>query len=73
VSADLRGTEDQDRIEEDPRDLRENYLVGQEFWSYGKTQKDGELYRRAYQYLLNTSDSPRNLNSWDLQLRRNGN
>ncbi len=49
-------------------ELGENYLVGREFWSYEQTKRDGQLYRDAYQYLLDASGSPWNLNPWKMQL-----
>jgi len=50
------------------KDLGENYLVGRQFWSYGQTQRDGQLYLDAYRKLLNNSSSPWKHNAWKMSL-----
>ncbi|MRR34633.1 DUF1266 domain-containing protein [bacterium] len=51
------------------KDLGENYLVGRQFWSYGQTQRDGQLYQNVYRQLLSKSSSPWILIPWNLDLR----
>lgn len=51
------------------KDLGENYLVGRQFWSYGQTQRDGQLYQNVYRQLLSKSSSPWILIPWNLNLR----
>lgn len=50
------------------KDLGENYLIGREFWSLERTQKDGHLYRTAFQKLLADPASPWNRYSWETSL-----
>lgn len=50
------------------KDLGENYLLGQEFVSFQRTEKDGQLYRAAYQKLLDDPGSPWNRFSWEMSL-----
>ena len=49
-------------------DLGENYMIGREFWSYEQMQKDGDLIRQAYAWLMSSSTSPWNLNVWNMDL-----
>ena len=49
-------------------DLGEDYLIGREFWSYAQTQKDGDLIRQAYGWLMSSSTSPWKLNAWNVDL-----
>lgn len=50
------------------KDLGENYLIGREFWSLERTQKDGHLYRTAFQKLLADPASPWNRYAWETGL-----
>ena len=50
------------------KDLGQNYLIGREFWSYEETEKNGHLYRDAYQRLLDNPVSPWNIYPWDMEL-----
>lgn len=51
------------------KDLGENYLIGREFWSLSETEQSGQLYREAYQSLLNDPASPWQRNPWNTNLQ----
>ena len=50
-------------------DLGRNYLIGRNFWSYQKTQENGQLYVDAFQRLLDMQSSPWNQYSWNMDLK----
>lgn len=48
--------------------LGTNYLIGREFWSREDMEKNGHLYREAYQRLIENPASPWNVYPWNMNL-----
>ncbi|MEZ4829636.1 MAG: DUF1266 domain-containing protein [Bacteroidia bacterium] len=54
------------------QELAESFLTGREFWSVVETEKDGHLYQKACERLLEEEKSPWNKIIWDLPLYNRG-
>lgn len=54
------------------QELAESFLLGREFWSVVETNRDGHVYQKAYERLIQEEKSPWNKIIWDLPLYNRG-
>lgn len=50
------------------RDMGQHFLYAREFWSISEYQRDGAMYEKAFEDLLNQPDSPWNQIPWETSL-----
>ncbi|MDX2249741.1 MAG: DUF1266 domain-containing protein [Bacteroidia bacterium] len=54
------------------QELSDSFLLGREFWSIVETNRDGMVYQKAYERLVEEEKSPWNKIIWDLPLYTRG-
>ncbi|MEZ4773197.1 MAG: DUF1266 domain-containing protein [Bacteroidia bacterium] len=54
------------------QELADSFLLGREFWSGVETSRDGSVYQKAYERLIQEEKSPWNKIIWDLPLYNRG-
>jgi hypothetical protein len=50
------------------QDMQTDFLIGREFWSMSQSMQTGPVYRDLYERFLRETDSPWNLNPWNMDL-----
>jgi hypothetical protein len=48
------------------QDMQTDFLIGREFWSMSQSMQTGPVYRDLYERFLRETDSPWNLNPWNM-------